>query len=303
MDLFSGALPFVCVVEERSFGEAAKRLGVSTAAVSKAVARLESELKVRLLNRSSRNVAPTPEGAQLYAHYQKAVIAVKQGREDVAQSRHVVEGELVVSMPQNLAGLLVPRLPSLLALHPALSFRISVTDRFSRLLEEGIDVAVRIGELDSSSLVSRQLRTVRNITVASPSYLARAGVPRTPMELLQHNCLRFALPRGGLREWSFVVPPRRTPETIPVRGNLVLDSGDAMIAATLAGMGISHALDFMIEEHLRDGRLVEVLSDFASPGPVVRALCLPGRKNVPRVRAFMRFLDEVLGQSGPKTRR
>ncbi|MFN7132129.1 MAG: LysR family transcriptional regulator, partial [Myxococcales bacterium] len=182
-ELFSGVVPFTAVAEERSFRRAAARLGVSAAAVSKAVSRLEASLGVTLFDRSSRHVALTPEGTVFLERCRAALANLQQGREQVADAGALEGGVLRVSLSPILARTLTPVLASFAASHPQLTFVLGVTDRYARLAEEQIDVAIRVGELEDSSLLSRVLVLPRWVTVASPAYLRARGTLRTPAEL------------------------------------------------------------------------------------------------------------------------
>lgn len=296
MELFSGVLPFLHTAEEKSFRKAAVHLGITTAAVSKAVARLEAQLGVTLLHRTSRHVALTPEGTVFLEHCREAVTRLQAGRELVAQAQKVAEGVLKVSLPPILGRRVVPELGRLSARHPRLSFHLSLTDRFTRLAEEGVDVAVRIGELEDSSLVARTLRVPRWVTVASPAYLARHGTPRHYKELSRHQCLKFVTPAGTAREWSF--QDRREAGPLPVKtpDSFRMDHGELLVEAAAAGLGICQAFDFMVAEPLGAGRLVEVLAPYAAEGPPIRAVCLPRRQSTPRVRVFLDFLQQLLSR-------
>jgi DNA-binding transcriptional LysR family regulator len=291
VDAFSGVLPFVTVAEERSFRRAAARLGVTTAAVSKAVARLEEELGVVLLQRTSRSVSLTPEGEAFLAHGRLAVREAQAAREVVLHAQRAPQGEIKVTLPFILASTIVRALPELAARHPKLAFRLTITDRTLALADEGIDVAVRIGRLADSSLVARALRTPRWVTCASPAYLARRGTPAQPEDLDRHACLMFVTPRGALRDWSFA---GETP-SLESRAALVVDQGTLLVEAARAGLGVCQAFDFMVEEDLRAGRLVEVLAPFSVAAEPIHALSLPRRASSPKVRAFLDFLVGILG--------
>lgn len=299
-DFFSGIAAFVAVAEARSFNKAATQLGVSRAATSKAVSRLEAELGVTLLVRTSRSVSLTNEGELFLARCRQAVDAVQAGRELVAQAQQIAQGEVKLTLPPVLARVIVPGLARLAARHPRLAFRLSVTDRVVRIVEERVDVAVRMGGLPDSSLVARALRTPRWLTLASPAYLARHGVPARPDDLATHNCLAFVPPRGVAQAWWFRADRGAPPAPVHPGGNLLVDHADALPAAAAAGMGVCQVLDFMADDYLRDGRLVEVLADHAADGPPIHALCAPRRQRSPRVRALLDVLDEVLGKdAGP----
>ena len=176
-DLFAGILPFVRTAEERSFGRAAASLGITTAAVSKAVRKLEEDLGAKLLDRSSRVVRLTREGEGFLARCRQAVLDVQAARDAMQGAQREPQGELAVTMPIILGPYLVPRLARLGLQYPRLTFEVHVTDRMTRLIDEGYDVAIRVGELESSTLIARLLRKTRWVTVASPTYLARKPAP------------------------------------------------------------------------------------------------------------------------------
>jgi LysR family transcriptional regulator, regulator for bpeEF and oprC len=291
-NLFAGILPFVRVAEERSFGRAAASLGVTTAAMSKAVRRLEEELGVRLLDRSSRVVVPTREGELFLERCRRAVLDVQGARDVVQGTRREPQGELAVTLPFILAPFVVPHLARLGAQYPRLAFRIQLSDRMARLADENYDVAIRMGELEPSSLVTRLLRRTRWVTVGAPSYLARRPPPRSIAELTTHNCLRFVAPNGRMPPWQFLDPQGR-PVSVVVAGNLVIDQGVSLLDAAEAGMGLAQVPDFMVQDTLRAGRLTEVLASVAAAGPEIHALTTSGRSRSANVRAFMAFLVDA----------
>lgn len=296
-ELFAGVLPFVQVAEALSFRRAAERLGVSAAAVSKAVLRLEESLGVKLLVRTSRSVALTPEGALFLERCRQAVDGLEAARELMAESRRSPRGQVHLSMPFILGARIVPALPRALARYPHLAFRLSMTDRLARVVGEKVDVAVRIGPPGEASLVVRKLADTRWVVVGSPGYLARAGAPAAPGELEGHNCLRFVPTSGRPRGWSLLDRPGGAPQELPVRGSLLIDQGEHLLQAALAGLGLCQVLDFMALEHLRAGRLMEVLAPYAAPGPQISALAAPERRKSPNVRAVFSFLAEVFGSA------
>lgn len=295
-DLFAGVIPFVYTAQERSFRRAAERLGITPAAVSKAIHRLEEELGVQLLNRTTRRVAPSPEGELFLARCQEAMAQVRAGRELLAMAQRDPTGELWVSLPFILGRAVVARLPRFLGRYPALAVHLHLSDRYTRLVDDNIDVAIRVGENEDSSLVARRLMQTRWATVAAPAYLARHGTPQRPRDVQQHNCIKFRAPRGVEVDWSFVEGGR--PVRVKTTGNLDLDQGELLIESAVAGLGVCQALHFMVEDHVRAGRLVEILPDYAAEGPPVHALCLPGQRSSPRIRAFIDFLVDELGPAG-----
>ena len=286
-DLFTGVLPFVRTAEERSFGRAAASLGITTAAVSKAVRKLEDELGVKLLDRSSRVVALTREGAEFLERCRPAVLGVQGAREAMQASRREPQGEVAVTLPFILAPFVVPGLARLGPQYPRLTFRLHMSDRIARLADESYDVAIRMGDLPSSSHISRLLRATRWVTVASPSYLSRRPAPKSPAELAGHNCLRFVAPDGKPRDWSFAG------HDLSVGGNLLIDHGAELVSAAKAGLGLCQVLDFMVQDALREGALVEVLATHASEGPSIHALATSSRARSANVRAFINFLVEA----------
>jgi DNA-binding transcriptional LysR family regulator len=286
LDLFRGVVPFIAVAEEGSFRGAARRLGVSPAAISKAVAKLEGEVGLALVARGGRRAALTREGADFFARCRPAVAAVAGAREALAVARSEPAGELVLSIPFVSLPLVTPVLATLRQRHPRLSFRLIVTDERSRLAEEAVDVAVRIGALAESSLIARLLGGTRLRTVASPTYLARRGTPRQLADLDGHDCLVLIGPSGRPWPWLFADGPR------PVTPALITEHGPSLVDAALAGLGVTQAFGFMVEPLLRGGRLVELFAAQAAVGPDIYAICSPGRRATPRVRAaFDAFAD------------
>lgn len=299
-DPFAGIVAFVQTARERSFRRAAENLGVTPAAISKAVQRLEDELGVQLFHRTTRRVSLSPEGELFLARCQEAVAQVHAGRELIAMARRDPAGELTVSLPFILGRMLVARLPRFLGRYPALTLHLRLSDRLSRLVDDGVDVAIRMGELGDSSLVARRLLHTRWATVASPAYLARHGTPTRTRDLAGHNCIKFRSPRGTPVEWFFT--SGNEVERVKTTGNLDLDQGELLLEAAANGLGICQALHFMVEDYVRAGKLVEILREHAAPGPAIHALCLPGQRSSPRVRAFIDFLvDELASHDMPGT--
>jgi len=288
-DLFSDIIPFVTVAEQGSFRAAAARLGVTPAAVSKAISRLEDEVGVQLFHRTTRSVSLSTEGRSFLERCRDAIDQVRTGREQLDTSRKVARGRLVVSLSFVFSQMLIRGLPRFLDRYPMLEIQLRYSDRYARLVEDDVDVAIRFGELADSSLVARRLTGTRWATVASPAYLARRGHPQQVSNLVHHDCLTFVGPQGITTPWPF--EDRDTPELSP-SGPLDANHGEALVQCALAGMGICHAFDFMVRDLVREGRLVELFQDRAAPGPPIHALCLPGQQHVPRIRAFLDFSSD-----------
>lgn len=277
-ELFSGVVPFVAVAEEQSFRRAAERLSVSVAAVSKAVSRLEGELGVQLVSRTTRTVALTPAGRELLERFRGAIDLVERARTDATMARAGPSGEISLSLSFIFSPVVVPAFAALAEKHPAVSFRFQITDRLSRLVAEKIDVALRIGELADSSQVAKRIHAPRWVTVASPLYLARRGHPASVAELAAHNCLRFVMPNGKPRNWIF-----KTGEA-EVRGSVLVDQGELLVRLAQQGLGVAQVLDFMVAQHVQSGALVELFKEQAAPAPPVHVLFARGRQRDPNVR-------------------
>jgi LysR family transcriptional regulator, regulator for bpeEF and oprC len=293
-DLFSGVLPFVTAAEAKSFRVAARKLGLTPSAVSKAVTRLEARLGLRLLNRSSRSVSLTEDGDAFLRGCQQAVASMRSAEEHVLSAQRAPRGRLTVSLPLMLGrSVVLPALKDFCERYPALSVHATLTDRMVNLADENVDAGVRVGLIADSRLLVRKLRDIRWVTVAAPAYLARRGLPRTPAELATHNCLKFLLPNGTVREWEFA-PAAGAASVAPPHGSLLCDNGDGLIAAAESGLGIFQAHDYSVSDALAAGRLVEILGDFEAPGPPVALVLPPGKRTSPKIRAFVEFMLEVL---------
>ncbi len=277
--MFRGIVPFVAVGRDLSMKRAAARLGVSAAAVSKAIAELEARVGVVLLTRSARGLLLTREGALFLPRCQDAVAAVEGAAELLVPSDATPRGELRVSVPFVGAGLLAPALALLRTRYPQLAFDLTVTDRISKLEEESVDIAVRIGALKHTSLIARRLRRTELVTVASPAYVSRRGAPQSPEELGRHDCLALVSPQGRLHPFAFAHAH------VPVRAALRLDHGPSLLDAALAGLGVAQLFDFIADAPVRDGKLVRVLASDTARGPDVFAVCAKGRRTAPKVRA------------------
>jgi len=280
---------FVRVVEQGGFSAAARACRMTPSAVSKLVARLEARLGVRMVNRSTRRFQLTPEGAAFYER-SVAVLADLDEAEREASSGAQPSGRLRVNSNVPVGThLLLPIVPAFLACHPQVSLDIALTDRVVDLLEDRTDVALRSGPLKSSRLVARKLGQTRLMVVASPAYLARVGMPRTPADLANHNCLAFSYARA-VNGWPFTRRGRRA-EVMP-QGNTQISDGEALRAVAVAGLGVARLAAFQVRADLDAGRLVPVLEDY-DPGETedIHAVYVGQGAHLPaRVRAFLDFL-------------
>jgi DNA-binding transcriptional LysR family regulator len=290
LDQLADMATFACVVETQGFSRAARRLGLSKATVSKRVARLEDRLGTRLLNRTTRRLSLTESGSVFFEHCTRMVAEAVEAEAAVAGLAARPTGTLRVNAPMSFGRLhLGPLLPEFLSRYPELSVDIELDDRFLDIVDAGFDVAVRVADLPDSSLVARRVAPARRTVCGAPAYFARRGTPRTPDDLIGHNCLyyRYLATRGG---WPFARAGREW--RVPVSGSLSANNGELLISAALSGAGLVFVPTFMVGEHLRSGALVEVLREYSSGAPAVYAL-YPHRRHVSvKVRAFIDFLVE-----------
>lgn len=298
MSLFRGVEPFVHTAEKLSFRGAAAALGVTPTAVSKAISTLEADLGVRLLHRSSRKVSLTPEGEVYLRHCRESLDRLQAGRDLVTEAASVAEGRLRVSLSFALGPAVVAGLPRLIARYPRIQVHLTFSDLLVNLVDQGIDVGLRLGEPGDLTLVARRLRSPRFVAVASPAYLARRGTPSVVADLAAHTCVHFVRPSGQVVEWRFGPASGDPADTWSSSDPLLLEQGDLLVDAALAGLGIVQVFDLMVVDHLRRGELVEVFPGRRSPGPSLQVICGPGRQRVPRIRAFFDFAAELFGEGG-----
>jgi DNA-binding transcriptional LysR family regulator len=187
----------------------------------------------------------------------------------------------------------LPALKDFCERYPAISVHATLTDRMVNLPDENVDVVVRVGVSSDSRLLVRKLRDIRWVTVAAPAYLSRRGQPRTPAELVTHNCLKFVLSNGTVHEWEFAATEGVSGNP-PPHGSLLCDNGDGLIAAAESGLGIFQAHDYAVRDALAAGRLVEILTDFEAPGPAIALMLPPGKRTSPKIRAFIDFMLELV---------
>jgi len=296
MDRFGALRVFTQVVESGSFARAAERLHMSTSAVSRHVAELEGHLQNRLLNRTTRRVALTEAGRAFYERSVQLLQDLEEAENEAARSARLPRGTLKVSTSVNFGvRQTTPAVTGFLARYPDLSFDISLSDRVIDLVEEGVDVAIRIGGAGSDSVVARRLGETLVVPCASPEYLARHGAPRTPEELAAHNCLTYEY--GPARnQWRFVDSEGRE-RLARVAGNLHSNNGDLLAEAAAQGAGIVYQPTFVVGDAVRAGRLVPLLQDFQAPPLPIYAV-YPSRKHLSaKVRLFIDFLVERFAES------
>ncbi|WP_437669942.1 LysR family transcriptional regulator [Sorangium sp. So ce131] len=281
---------FVCAVGSGSLSAAGRELGFSPAVASKRLSRLEAALGVRLLQRSSRRLALTGEGATYYERCAAILADVDEAALAVSAGQAEARGRLHVSAPVDLGRQWVgPAAAEFAAAHPALAVRVSLSDRVVDLFEAGVDVAVRLGALDDSRLVSRRLARSRRVVCGAPAYLDRRGAPRTLADLADHECI--ALERPGMRPLSWTFRTERGLEVVRVGGRLAAGSGDLVRDWAVAGHGLAFKSIWDVAADIAAGRLVPLLTDLPAPASAVHAI-YPSRRFVPaRVRLFVDLLE------------
>jgi DNA-binding transcriptional LysR family regulator len=293
MDRLEAIEMFVRVVETGSFSAAARHYGVGQPAVSKAVAQLEEWLGVKLLLRSTRSVTPTEAGTSFY---ERSLRTIEEAGEAVLAARGAasgLSGKLRVSAAVCFARLhIVPRLPAFLREHPDLDLELVLDDRTIDLVDEGIDIALRMGPLASSSMTARLLAEAPRRVVATPEYFRRHGVPKTPQDLLAHEAVIYTRDMGGGEDWTF----RKDGEEVSVKlhGQVKINATEGLRAAVFAHMGLAIASGWSVSPELKSGEVVSVLDDWALPRLGVSAVYPTGRMASTKARQFAAFVESCL---------
>jgi DNA-binding transcriptional LysR family regulator len=294
MDRFAAVEAFVRVGETGSFSEAARRLNTSKSAVSRHVSTLEAELGARLLHRTTRSLTLTEAGRDYLQRASRVLADLAEANQAVTQLEAAPRGTLRVNAPLSFGFLhLAPAIPDFLARFPEVEVDITMNDRLVDLVDEGFDVAVRIGALADSSLIARRLAPVRRVVCGSPDYLAAHGAPTSPDDLGRHACLRYSLV-SRIHEWRFVDALGR-PWPVEVKGPLITNNGDANRAAALGGTGLVYLPTFIVGADITAGRLETVLEPFVPQDMTLNAVYPHARHLSPKVRAFVDFLAARFG--------
>jgi DNA-binding transcriptional LysR family regulator len=287
MDRFESMSVLLRVVEAGSLSAAARRLGTPLATVSRKVSELETHLKARLLNRSSRRVTLTEAG-------QSYIVACKRILEDLGEAERAASGEysapkgdLIITAPIVFGRLhVLPIVTQFLKIYPDIDIRIALSDRVVNVLEDHIDLAVRIGELPDSSLVARRVGSIRRVLCASPTYLVERGTPKSPGELGAHDCIAF---EGMTSPDAWIFTIGKSDASIAIRSRLTVNTAEAAIDAAVAGVGITRVLSYQVADAVRVGALAIVLPDF-EPAPWPVSLVYSGHRLLPlKLRALLDF--------------
>lgn len=278
---------FVAIAEGGSLTAAAHALGSSLPAVVRLLAALEAELGTRLFQRTTRRVALTDAGRRYLARCREVLGVLDEAEAELRAEQAEPRGPLAVTAPVLFGQRHVTNgVSAFVERHPKVTVDVQLFDRVVNFVEEGIDVAVRIGELEDSSLVAQHVGTMRHLTVAAPAYLARYGRPKHPKDLLEHNCIRLA--HGGATEWRFYVDGRRL--TVPVKGNLSINQIAPAAAACAAGLGVGTFFAYQVAPELARGTLVVLLARFEPPPQPIHVVYPRARLLPARSRAFIEFI-------------
>jgi DNA-binding transcriptional LysR family regulator len=291
VDRFNALATFAKVVELGSFARAAERLSVSTSAVSRQVAELEAHLDARLLNRTTRRLSLTEAGQAFYERCVQLLADLEETEASVRSAAAVPKGTLRITCGVTFGvRYLAPAIAEFAARHPQVIFDVDLSDRAVDLVEEGFDLAVRIGAIGHQALVSRRIGTTQLVCCASPEYLQRRDAPVTPDDLARHDCLAY-LHAATTSTWSFEAPDgRRSSPQIAFRHRT--NNGRMLVALAVAGMGIVLEPDFILAPEVRSGRLVPLLPGYAPPSSSIAAV-YPSRRHLSaKVRSFVDFLAQ-----------
>ncbi|MGE5650110.1 LysR family transcriptional regulator [Noviherbaspirillum sp. UKPF54] len=285
---------FAAVVDTGSFASAADRLDMSRAMTSKYVAHLEEHLGTRLLQRTTRKLTLTESGATYYERCVQILADIAEAEEGAVHHTEAPRGTLRVTMPVSFGILhMGPAVTAYMKRYPEVKIDILLNDRRVDLIEEGLDLAVRIGSLPESGLIARKLASDRIVICGAPEYFAQHGTPKTPEDLVGHNCLIYSYAASG-DEWKLTGPDGE--HAVRVSGSMRATNGDMVKLAALGGLGVMRQPLFLLAEELRSGRLVEVLREYRLPEIGIYAV-YPSRKHLSaKVRSFVDFLAAEFAQ-------
>jgi DNA-binding transcriptional LysR family regulator len=294
VDPLDGIAAFARVVDSGSFSAAARRLNVSKSAISANVQRLEERLGIRLLNRTTRRLSVTEAGAAYYRHCARILAEAEAAEQAASALQREPRGTLRISAPDSFGWMHVaPAVPAFLKRYPDLGIDIKLSLAFVNLVEEGFDLAIRIGVLEDSALVVRKLAPSRRVLCAAPAYLKERGVPRAPDDLANHNCLCADLLTWG-DEWRLV--GKRGEVGVVVSGSFRSNNAEMLRAAALDSIGIAALPTWAVAEQLRSGRLRRVLTAWEAPVSTIHAVYPGNRLMSMKVRAFVDHLARCFGR-------
>lgn len=294
-------LVFVKVAETRSFTLAAQRLGLTSSAISKSISRLEQELGVKLLTRSTRLVNLTGEGASFFERCQQILTEIENAETAVTSTSAIPKGRLRLQMPVGFGRrVVVPKMWEFTQRYPELSVDIELSDRLVDLTYEAVDAVIHIGSVTDDRVVAHKLCNLSFAAYASPGYLAKHGTPTSPNDLDHHQCLAYLRPMtGDHREWRFTKDGKDFSRV--VSGALNINNAETLLEAAIAGTGIVMVSDFIAGDALRSGKIQRILSDYVVAGPEVSLLHLPRSALAAKVRVLVDYLKTLIEDIDPQS--
>jgi len=286
---------FISVVDAGSFNQAAQLLNTSTAAVSRRVSGLESALDVRLLNRTTRRVELTQAGQQFYQDVVNIFQSLDEAQERIQTGSQHLKGSLRISAPLSFGiTSLTPILTGFMKLHPELNVHLQLEDHRTNFVADGIDVGIRIGRLEDSTLVALPITKVSAIFCAAPSYLVQHGEPKSPEELINHNCLRYSLVSP---KYVWQSTHDDVQHSIDIDGTLTCNNGNALKDAAIEGLGVLQSPMFIVNDAIEKGQLVEILTDYKPEPFGLYAVKLSRKFTSAKVNAFIAYLKAYYGDN------
>ena len=293
MDIFTTMKVYCSVVENDSLADAARKMNVSPSVVSKHLSALEDRLGVRLLNRTTRRLSITEEGAAYYERCKQIITDVAEAEIEVSSAHTAPRGLLKITAPVTFAHRhLTPHLPKFLDMFPEVEVQVQVNDRVVDLVDEGIDLAIRISQLKDSSLIARRLAPNRRYIAATPEYLERNGTPKSVDDLKDHRLITWP-PGNPLNDWHFLIDG--VDRIIKVKGAIAVNEGDAILTTLLAGGGLGMTQEFLAGPFVKEKKLVPLLEEIVREDNPIYAVYPSSRHLSPKVRAFVDFLVETYG--------
>ncbi|RTR30181.1 LysR substrate-binding domain-containing protein [Shewanella atlantica] len=285
---WEGVSEFVAVAEAESFTKAAKRLGISTAQVSRQVSALETRMATKLFHRTTRKVSVTEVGRIYYQHCRQVLDGLEEAERAITNLQSTPRGLLKITAPVTYGErTLAPLVNDFIAKYPELEVKVSLTNQKVDLIDEGYDLAIRLGQLEDSSMMAKRLGSRTQYVCASPDYVSTSGIPHSLSELEQHNCLQ-----GTLDYWRFQENGKT--RNVRVKGNLSCNSGHALVDAAIKGIGIIQLPDYYVLPYLEDGQLIPLLEQNRQPDEGIWALYPHNRHLSPKVRMLLDYLSEAL---------
>jgi DNA-binding transcriptional LysR family regulator len=293
MDTLNAMKVYCSVIDNASLAGAARTLNISPSVVSKQLSALENRLGVRLLNRTTRRVSVTDVGTAYYDRCKRIIADVDEAEIEISHSHSQPRGILRITAPPAFAHRHVtPHLPKFIDLYPEVEFEVQVNDRIVDLVDEGVDLAIRISQLKDSSLTARRLVSSYRSIVATPEYLKTWGIPESPADLLQHTLITW--PQGyQVNDWHFLIDGKE--EMIRAKGTISMNNGDSILSTVLAGGGLAMMNSFMTGEYVQDGRLLPIMENYVREDIPIYAVYPSSRHLSSKVRAFLDFLLETYG--------